>query len=142
MEAFLYFLTAVFALQQGYIGVYFLLLLSLYTSCFGEYFLFCLGDGIRFFAAIAPSVRGFTGVSWLQVSSVSLGVSFALSRQVHLGRQEQIRLKALREAEQLTADMEQARLDKESFLAEEAREREKEMRKRQVCGENQGSGGY
>eukprot|EP00903_Cladosiphon_okamuranus_P014745 g13663.t1 len=60
----------------------------------------------------------------------------ALMQQVHLGRQEQIRLKALREAEQLTADMEQARLDKESFLAEEEREREKEMRKRQELLDN------
>eukprot|EP00752_Nemacystus_decipiens_P010861 g9656.t1 len=60
----------------------------------------------------------------------------ALMQQVHLGRQEQIRLKALREAEQLKADMEQARLDKESFLAEEAREREKEMRKRQELLDN------
>lgn len=55
-------------------------------------------------------------------------------QQVHLGRQEQIRLKALGEADQLAADSEQARLDKESFLAEEEREKEKEMRKRQVGG--------
>lgn len=63
------------------------------------------------------------------------------SLQVHLGRQEQIRLKALRESEQLAADIEQARLDKEGFLAEEAREREKEMRKRQVR-PAQGSNGF
>lgn len=66
----------------------------------------------------------------------SVLVSFfacCLFQQVHLGRQEQIRLKALREAGQLAADVEQARLDKEGFLAEEEREREKEMRKRQVC---------
>lgn len=52
--------------------------------------------------------------------------------QVHLGRQEQIRLKALREDDQLAADFEQARLDREKFLAEEERERQKEMRRRQV----------
>lgn len=51
---------------------------------------------------------------------------------MHRGRQEQIRLKALRDDEQLATDLEQARLDRESFLAEEEREREKEMRKRQV----------
>lgn len=43
-----------------------------------------------------------------------------------------MRLKALRDDEQLATDLEQARLDRESFLAEEEREREKEMRKRQV----------
>ncbi|CAM9574734.1 unnamed protein product [Pylaiella littoralis] len=59
-----------------------------------------------------------------------------LMQQVHLGRQEQIRLKALGEADQLAADSEQARLDKESFLAEEEREKEKEMRKRQELLDN------
>lgn len=43
-----------------------------------------------------------------------------------------MRLKALREADQLAVDLEQARLDKENFLAAEQREREKEMRRRQV----------
>lgn len=52
--------------------------------------------------------------------------------QVHLGRQEQMRLKALREKDQLAADAEQARLDRENFLAEEEKERQKEMRRRQV----------
>ncbi|CAM9443399.1 unnamed protein product [Ectocarpus sp. 12 AP-2014] len=60
----------------------------------------------------------------------------ALMKQVHRGRQEQIRLKALRDDEQLATDLEQARLDRESFLAEEEREREKEMRKRQELLDN------
>ncbi|CAM9375951.1 unnamed protein product [Scytosiphon promiscuus] len=59
-----------------------------------------------------------------------------LACQVHLGRQEQIRLKGLREDEQLAADAEQARLDRENFLAEEEREREKEMRRRQELLDN------
>eukprot|EP00904_Undaria_pinnatifida_P013443 jgi/Undpi1/9229/HiC_scaffold_26.g11687.m1 len=59
-----------------------------------------------------------------------------LMQQVHLGRQEQMRLKALREKDQLAADAEQARLDRENFLAEEERERQKEMRKRQELLDN------
>lgn len=51
---------------------------------------------------------------------------------MHLGRQEQLRLKALREKDQLAAEAEQARLDRENFLAEEEKERQKEMRKRQA----------
>lgn len=43
-----------------------------------------------------------------------------------------MRLKALREKDQLAADAEQARLDRENFLAEEEKERQKEMRRRQV----------
>lgn len=51
---------------------------------------------------------------------------------MHLGRQEQIKLKSLREAEQLVVDREQARVDREGFQAEEKREQERESRKRQV----------
>lgn len=60
------------------------------------------------------------------------GVFLFVFTQVLFGRQEQIRLKALRENDQLAAGAEQARLDRESFLAEEERERQKEMRRRQV----------
>ena len=52
--------------------------------------------------------------------------------QVHLGRQEQMRLKTLREMEDLAADAEQARHDKRTFLEEEERENQREIRKHQV----------
>lgn len=60
----------------------------------------------------------------------------SLKQQVHLGRQEQIRLKKLREQDQLAADLEQARLDRENFLAEEEREREKAMCRRKELLDN------
>ncbi|CAM9314162.1 unnamed protein product [Ascophyllum nodosum] len=60
----------------------------------------------------------------------------ALMKQVHLGRQEQMRLKTLREMEDLAADAEQARHDKRTFLEEEERENQREIRKHQELLDN------
>lgn len=76
-------------------------------------------------------------MSWSVSIFFFLSLVACFCEQVHLGRQEQIRLKKLREQDQLAADLEQARLDRENFLAEEEREREKAMCRRKASGHHQ-----